>query len=132
MLASFLRKCLVPHKHKAKDVDTAVSIINQSCGNIRIKDLQKHCKMSERTLERSFKEQLGVSPKEYARLIRFKSTLQHLLAHPDTNLAALAYNFGYADQSHLNKDFQHFVAANPEKVLEDKSGVEELLMNRKF
>lgn len=122
----FLIQNFEKSRYKESDMDTAIHLINQSQGNIKVKNIQQQCKVSERTLERKFREQLGFSPKEYARIIRFKNMMQYMLLHPKTAWAELAYHFGYADQSHLSKDFQYFAAVNPEKFMENDFSIEKI------
>ena len=57
--------------------------------------------------ERLFNELIGANPKEYARIVRFQKSLK-LLQHDfeNINLAQLAYQCGYADQSHFIREFK--------------------------
>ena len=69
-----------------------------------------------RTLQRWFKAEMGISPKYFLRLLRFKHTLQHLGArHPDHPIA-VANALGYYDQNHLIKEVQHFTHTTPGKL----------------
>lgn len=68
---------------------------------------------SHRTLERYFKEQIGMSPKKYARICRFnraKSLLDSDLTLP---WPELIHQMGYYDQSHFIKEFQKFSGKTP-------------------
>jgi AraC-like DNA-binding protein len=121
VIDAFLIKGFENNRYKESDMDTAVYLINKYQGNIKIKDIQTYCQVSERTLERKFRAQLGFSPKEYARLVRFKKVMQFLLQYPKTPWAQVASLFGYTDQSHLIKDFQYFTTVNPEKFMENEN-----------
>lgn len=92
-------------------VSYAVTAINRSHGEIRIHDLAESCHLSERHLERLFFEKVGVTPKFYARIRRFRSVLNYLADPADPGqpkLADVAALYGYADQSHLTRDFRSF------------------------
>ena len=64
---------------------------------------------------RRFVDELGVTPQQLARLLRFRRALDRLDAH--TPLAHLALEVGYVDQAHMCRDFQRFAAATPTQVL---------------
>jgi len=94
----------------------AVAAIDASHGEIRVRDLAARCNLSERQLERLFLERVGLSPKRYARIQRFRSVLHHLEdpTEPERpRLADIAAHFGYADQSHLHRDFKEFAHQIP-------------------
>ena len=74
--------------------------------------------LSKKQFERLFNELVGANPKEYARIVRFQKSL-NLLQHcsEDTNLAQLAYQCGYADQSHFIREFKQFSGYTPLSLL---------------
>ena len=71
--------------------------------------------ISVRTLQLRFQHQLGYSAKEMIRFVRFKKVVAHLMndqpAPPDW--ADIIFTYGYHDQSHLIRDFQHFTGLPP-------------------
>jgi methylphosphotriester-DNA--protein-cysteine methyltransferase len=92
-------------------VSRAVSAINARSGDIRIRELAAFCGVSERQLERLFREQVGIAPKLYARIRRFRSVLDSLDDPSGMDLpkmADLAASYGYADQSHLARELRSF------------------------
>ena len=89
----------------------AISIIDSKQGNVRMRELGAECNLSERQLERLFLERVGITPKLYMRIRRFRSVLSHLEDPPDESpvrFADIAASYGYADQSHLARDFRDF------------------------
>ncbi len=92
-------------------VEQAVAEINHRYGDVRVRELAASCKLSERHLERLFVERVGITPKLYARIRRFRSVLDHLKdseGFERPNLADVAASYGYTDQSHLARDFRNF------------------------
>lgn len=61
-----------------------------------------------RTLERKFKASSGHTIKDVSVLIRFEQARDRLWENPDTAVSALAHELGYADQSHLNREFKRY------------------------
>ncbi len=80
-----------------------------------------------RTLERNFKQSSGHSVKDVSALIRFEQVRNRLWLHPDAKLAALAHETGYADQSHLSREFKRYSGTTPaafaRKAKEGRQGV---------
>lgn len=71
--------------------------------------------LGKKQFERLFRNMVGTNPKEYARIVRFQKSLKHLQHYPGNgiNLAQLAYRCGYADQSHLVREFKQFSGQTP-------------------
>lgn len=74
--------------------------------------------LGKKQFERLFNELIGANPKEYARIVRFQKSLK-LLQHDfeNINLAQLAYQCGYADQSHFIREFKQFSGYTPLALL---------------
>jgi AraC-like DNA-binding protein len=68
---------------------------------------------SARTLERQFGRWVGLSPKEFARLLRFQRALRLAAERPGIAWAVVAARAGYSDQAHLGRDFRQFAGAAP-------------------
>jgi AraC-like DNA-binding protein len=66
-----------------------------------------------RTLERNFKQSSGHTIKDVSALMRFEQVRNHLWQYPDTNLASLAHEMGYTDQSHLSREFKRYSGTTP-------------------
>jgi AraC-like DNA-binding protein len=82
-----------------------------------LKNIQTELNLSERSLERLFKQHIGISPKLYARINRFQSTLDHLRKTKFVTLAEVAYENDYFDQSHFIREFQEFLGASPKHFM---------------
>jgi AraC-like DNA-binding protein len=98
--------------------DPFIQRIIESKGQLQIARLCKQENISQRKLERCFAEEVGVSPKMYARIIRFSAAFK-LLQQRDLNRIDVAYLAGYFDQSHFNKDFKAFSGEDPQSTLSE-------------
>ena len=56
---------------------------------------------------------MGISPKLYARIVRFESVLKAKAAVPQMSWMNAAHQVGYHDQMHMIHDFREFSAATP-------------------
>ena len=73
--------------------------------------------VSERHLRRIFRETVGVSPKAFARLARFRRALRAARRDERANWASIATSAGYYDQAHLIAEFRAIAGATPRVFL---------------
>ena len=72
-----------------------------------------------RTLERGFVARMGMSPKQFARVERFKQSY-YRLSQPRAG-DARAHIEGYYDESHFSREFRHFMGSSPKSWLWQKT-----------
>lgn len=86
----------------------------------RIADLERSTGLSSRQLERKFAQWVGISPKTFARIIRFKRVVAAAEASPaPPDWARLAAEFNFADQPHLVREFKEFSDLSPVAFMVD-------------
>jgi AraC-like DNA-binding protein len=66
-----------------------------------------------RTLERKFRQSSGYSVKDVSGLMRFEQVRNQLWHYPNSNIASLAFELGYTDQSHLSREFKRYSGTTP-------------------
>lgn len=66
-----------------------------------------------RTLERRFKRETGLSPKQFAKIIQFNTSLEQLGQQDFNRMNQLVYENGFADQSHFIRVFKTFTGQTP-------------------
>jgi len=71
--------------------------------------------MTERNLERKTKLMTGLSPKTFRNISRFQYIYRDLSTEKPS-LARLAYNYDFADQSHLTREFKRYAGFIPSKI----------------
>jgi AraC-like DNA-binding protein len=91
----------------------ALSQIIHSKGNISLPKLHHELKISERSMERKFKQHVGVSPKLFSKILRFKEALKQLKSNNYDKLSDIAYDLDYSDQSHFIRVFKEFTGLSP-------------------
>ncbi len=91
----------------------AATRLYDSGGQGKIADIAAGLNLSTRQLERGFQAQVGISPKQLARTIRFDVASKRVLLEPKLSLTELAFDLGYADQAHFNREFRAFSHMNP-------------------
>lgn len=73
---------------------------------------------SRRRLEQRFKEEIGISPKLFHRIIRVNKTIHKMIQSTKPHLTSICYQMGYFDQSHFIYDFKKFTGLTPSKFLQ--------------
>ena len=89
----------------------------QQKGNLTVQQLADDIGISRQLLSRQFAEKIGISPKHFARIIRFNSLHRFLATQPKLRWVDVTYDFGYFDQSHFIKDFHEFMGLLPTEYL---------------
>jgi len=112
---SALRRRLADSEPVRPEVAWAVNRLRGSAGRVRVEQLARELGWSRRHLAAQFRDAVGFTPKTMARVIRFEQTLERLRA--GEALADVAYDAGYADQAHLNRDFRAFTGLAPTEYL---------------
>jgi AraC-like DNA-binding protein len=93
-----------------RGVEAALSALRTWGGNVSIARLALDAGLSRRQFERRFREQVGLPPRLYARIVRFQRAF-HALGHESG--AEVAARCGYADQAHLVREIRRFAGQTP-------------------
>lgn len=80
-------------------------------------DVQKELNITERTFQRLFEKNIGISPNTYRRICQFNSAFIDLNLSSYSNLSDIAFKHGYSDQSHYIRAFKEFTNINPTQYL---------------
>ncbi|MBO9640618.1 MAG: AraC family transcriptional regulator [Siphonobacter aquaeclarae] len=78
-------------------------------------------RLSLRQVQRRFKDQVGVSVRTYLKLQRFEQVLQQLSGARFGDLTRIAFEAGYADQPHFNREFAAFSGLTPYQFLREQT-----------
>ena len=77
-----------------------------------VQDVVRQSGYSHRTFISLFVQSVGLTPKRYCRVLRFRRALQRVSAGP-TSLIDLAGAAGYSDQAHFTREFREFAGVTP-------------------
>ena len=103
------------------DVVQASHLIRKSRGQADIASVARGLAISTRTLEREFQRSVGLTPKRFARVMRFRNVLHALTRVQDWRWADVALRCGYTDQAHLVNEFREFSGLPPARFLREGS-----------
>ena len=96
-------------------IKLAINLILKSNGVISIRALRNQLSVAERTLERQFLKEIGVTPKQFAKMIQFSSSLKQMTDEDYVNLTDISYDSGFADQSHFIRSFKRYTGKTPKE-----------------
>ncbi len=93
-------------------IEAAVRHIEASAGKSRIEVTARAAGMSMRNFQVQFRKQVGLAPKEYARLTRLQATLR-ALDSGDARISEVAVDSGFADQAHATRELRRVTGLAP-------------------
>ena len=96
-------------------IGTSLNKIVRCNGFINVHELAQSACLSPAQFRKRFNEEIGMSPKEYSKIVRFRYVTEFLRINPSTKLTELAHVLGYFDQAHFIKDFQSVTGFSPRK-----------------
>ena len=94
----------------------AVVSIMHTKGQEKIHALAGQLHINIRTLERRFLTETGLTPKQFANIIRFQSSLEQLNVKDFSKLTDVVFQHGFSDQSHFIKVFKAFTGKTPKTL----------------
>lgn len=91
----------------------AVRAIHRRHGRIGVDALGAVVGLARRRLERLFRRETALTPKQYIRVVRLTALLRRLEAPDRDRLVDVALDAGYFDQAHMTRDFKALTARPP-------------------
>jgi len=107
-----------------REIEWAWSQLASSSGRTRVGGLSRELGWSERHLARQFDTHFGMTPKAFARVLRFGRAVRTLTRDGDSPLADVALDCGYYDQAHFTRDFRDFAGVTPTELLASRRPAE--------
>jgi AraC-like DNA-binding protein len=112
LLEAFLLRRVTAGPAPDPAVAWAFERLRATRGTARIEALAAELGCSRRYLRDGFLRQVGLPPKTVGRLLRFQHVRERIQGAPE-RWSEVAYAAGYADQSHLNREFRELAGTTP-------------------
>lgn len=122
VLEQYLRSKLVRSTELHPVVEYAVREFSRSHGAAAVADIRRETGLSHTRFIQIFTDHVGLTPKVFSRLQRFRALLEQVDRKHTVNWAEAAVMCGYFDQAHLIRDFRSFAATTPAAWLQSRSG----------
>ena len=111
--AALLEGEMRPAPRDAGALERAIAALVEACGAADIDWLADQANLSPRQFRRRCHEATGLTPKQLARVLRFRRAVSLVDFGAARGWAHLAAECGYYDQSHLIHDFREFSGSTP-------------------
>jgi AraC-like DNA-binding protein len=121
LLESFLVRRLADSAPASPAIEWSWGRLRTSHGRAPISGLAAELGWSHRRLIARFRDHVGLTPKALARVIRFDRAVGLLGRPAGESLAAVAYDCGYFDQAHMNRDFRELAGTTPASLVARRS-----------
>lgn len=97
---------------------SAMLVLNRGLERLRtgmaVKDVCEELALSPHIFRKLFLRNVGLTPKRYLRIERFRSAISRL--SPAASLADVAFDAQFSDQSHMTREIEHFSAMTPGRL----------------
>src|SRR5690606_22519282 len=104
-------------KQPSNPMQAIINDIDVSNGHIRVQDLSKRHFTTVRQVERYFKRNIGLTPKEYSNIIRFQNAMRLIKeSRLERSLSEIAFTCGYYDHAHLTNDIKRHTGMAPSQL----------------
>lgn len=113
LLEEWLLRCLLSGKEQSLMIPASLKILRQTGGHLSIPELARAFSISQRQLERLYQSQVGISPKEYSKLLRVETARLALKKWNEQTTTRLAMELGFYDQAHFIREFRAVIGITP-------------------
>lgn len=117
ILDAFILKLSEENNIDNRKIFFATTEMKKNNGLHPLTSIQKKIHTSERSLQRLFETNVGMSPRLYSRVCQFHSAFQQLNQSSFLKLSDIAYENDFADQSHFIRVFKEFTNLTPKEYL---------------
>lgn len=129
MIKKTNKKRLGAAKQNLERIDASIKKIC-AVPQTSVNELSSIACLSKKQFERIFNSLVGINPKEYTRIVRFQKALEQMQQQfGKINQAQIAYECGYADQSHFIREFKRFCGYTPLSLLKISRPYSDLFTN---
>ncbi len=116
-LACRLKRVDLKHQWEWDWLDKLMS----TSGTVSLQDLLQRSDSNYKRIQRFFRDQLGIPPKYFARILRLEAIHQDLRMNGNASIdwMSVVVKYGFYDQSHLVREFRQMTGHSPEQFIAD-------------
>ncbi|MCP4326418.1 MAG: helix-turn-helix transcriptional regulator [Psychromonas sp.] len=112
--------CTAPSQVSSSMVSDILCLIDEAQGIVKISNIAQQIKTSERTVNRTFSNAVGLSPKQFSSIVRLRRAIVHL-NDPNYAISSIAIDCGFSDQAHMTREIKSYMGQTPcqlQKILD--------------
>jgi AraC-like DNA-binding protein len=113
LVEAFLARRIAESRPAPPGVEWSWQRLRRTGGCAPIGALAAELGWSHRQLISRFREEIGLAPKTVARVLRFDRAVAALGSSTSRGLAEIAFDCGFFDQAHLNREFRELSGTTP-------------------
>jgi AraC-like DNA-binding protein len=121
LLESFLLQRLNRASERHPAVQLALRVLHDPRHSMSVTQITARTGLRAARFIAVFRDQVGLTPKLYSRLMRFRRVIGAIQTRAGDDWASIALDSGYYDQAHLNHDFRAFSGTTPSAYLRDRT-----------
>lgn len=99
-----------------------LELVENSKGLIKVKALSEALNTNYKTIDRWFQKKIGVTPKTYLQITRFKNVIASIENSESTDWLQITHDYEFHDQAHFIKSFKQFAGITPASYLKENIG----------
>jgi AraC-like DNA-binding protein len=119
ILNNYFQKKFRQLRNTSQPIDKIGQLILKNPHEFSLKKIAKEACLSHRQFEKRFTQQIGITPKFYARICRFYQAYELKEYQPSLDWLSVAIQTGYNDYQHLVKDFKQFAGTTPNTLIQE-------------
>ncbi len=120
-IEKFLLKKISKVKHNMHPVDKIGQFILDNPTSFNLDFLANQSCLSHKQFERRFVQQVGITPRFYQRMGRFRKAFELKIRNRNVNWLHIAWQLGYTDYQHLVRDCKQFSGNTPNQLFEEEN-----------
>jgi len=117
LLDDYISGLIIKAKADCRIIKYATNEIAKNISKESLFAVQKDLHVTERTFQRMFEKTIGIAPNLYRRICQFNFAFEQLNKRKYHKLSDIAFENGYADQSHYIRAFKEFTNITPKDYL---------------
>jgi AraC-like DNA-binding protein len=121
---------LCPGGYTPDDTDISYDLISLKGLNTQLQEIIRELPVSERTLQRRFRNRLGTTPKMLVRIIRINCIWDAITAGERIDYHDLVFLGNYFDQTHMIKDFKSITGETPDVFFRRNLGIARIMSGK--
>jgi AraC-like DNA-binding protein len=116
IIEKWLTECLIKRVNNCANITDNIRKISSSEGLVKLSEVCSN-EANYKKVQRIFRDYIGISPKLYARMVRFENIHNELRACNTPDWIEIVTRYNFFDQSHLIKEFKFFSDTTPNDFL---------------
>jgi AraC-like DNA-binding protein len=117
VLERFLLRRLAAASPRSGLVEFALREFQDPGRIVSVGDVVERSGVSARRFIEQFRNQVGLAPKAFCRMARFRQVIDHLVSATEVDWSDTALACGYYDQAHFIHEFREFAGVSPATYL---------------